>query len=103
MNNVPILRKEQFKDYWVNGCFGGIITGTFVFLLSLIENSLLNSFYNGLICFFAMIFIFCFVGFFSQEYYFRKKKIKQLQSIKYSFLDKNNFKLKIYSFEKEIS
>lgn len=93
MNNVTILRKEKFKDYWVNGCFGGIITGIFFSLLSLIENSLLNSFYNGLIWCLTTIFLFCVVGFFSQEYYLRKKKIKKLHSKRYSFLDKINFKL----------
>ncbi|WP_290854560.1 hypothetical protein [Fervidobacterium sp.] len=67
--------------------------GILVFLLSLINNGALNSLYFGLIAWGAIIIIWIGIGFTSEEYYKRKKKIKKLTSDKYAFLDKQGFKL----------
>ncbi|WP_339654667.1 hypothetical protein [uncultured Salegentibacter sp.] len=48
---------------------------------------------NELIAFIAIIFLFIGVGFLSEEYFLRKRKIKTLSSKKYDFLDANNFRL----------
>ena len=93
MNEIPIIRKGSIKDYLSNGVGGGLLIGIIVFLMSLIDNSTLSSLYFGLIAWIGIIVIWIGVGFTSEEYYKRKKKIKKLTSEKYSFLDKNNFTL----------
>lgn len=93
MNKVPIIRKGAIKDYWTNGFNGGLYIGILVFLLSLINNSVLTSLYFGLVIWIGIIAILIGIGFTSEEYYKRKKKIKNLTSEKYAFLDKLHFTL----------
>jgi hypothetical protein len=93
MNEIPIVRKGSIKSYWTNGFGGGMLIGILVFLMSIINNSALNSLYFGLIAWGAIIVIWIGIGFTSEEYFKRKKKIKKLTSERYSFLDENNFKL----------
>ena len=93
MKKVPIIRKGTFKDYWKNGYKGGLYFGVVVFLFSLINNSVLKSFYFGISVLIGVIVIFAGIGFMSEEYFQRKIKIKKLTSGKYDFLYKNNFTL----------
>lgn len=93
MNKIPVIRKGSIKDYWSNGFGGGLLIGILIFLMSLIDNSALNSLYFGLIVWIGIIVIWIGIGFTSEEYYKRKKKIKKLTSEKYAFLDKNKFTL----------
>lgn len=93
MNKVPIIRKGSIKPYWSNGCGGGLMIGFLVFLLSLINNSVLTSLHFGMGIWIGIIVIWIGLGFTSQEYYKRKKKIKNLTSNKYAFLDLHNFTL----------
>ena len=93
MNEIPVIRKGSIKDYWSNGFSGGLIFGILVFLISLIDNSARISLYFGLMTWIGIILIFIGIGFTSEEYFIRKKKIKNLTSGKYDFLDKNNFTL----------
>lgn len=93
MNKVPIIRKGAIKDYWANGFSGGLVIGILVFLLSLVNNSALTSFYFGLFTWIGIISIWIGIGFTSEEYYKRKKKIKSLTSDKYAFLNQENFSL----------
>lgn len=93
MNEIPIIRKGAIKDYWTNGFSGGLIIGILVFLFSLINNSALTSLFLGLFTWIAIIAIWIGIGFTSEEYYKRKRKIRNLTSDKYAFLDKQNFKL----------
>ena len=93
MNEIPIIRKGVIKDYWTNGFGGGMIIGILIFLLSLINNSALTSLYLGLSAWIVIIAIWMGIGFTSEEYLKRKKKIKNLTSDKYAFLDKHNFSL----------
>ncbi len=93
MNEIPIIRKGSIKDYWSNGFGGGLLIGILVFLMSLINNNVLNSLYFGLIAWVGIIVIWIGIGFTSEEYFERKKKIKKLRSDKYVFLDKQGFTL----------
>jgi hypothetical protein len=93
MNEIPVIRKGTIKDYWSSGFGGGLLIGILVFLMSLINNSTLNSLFFGLITWIGIIVIWIGIGFTSEEYYKRKKKIKKLNSAKYAFLDRNNFTL----------
>ena len=91
MNRVPVIRKGSIKDYWSISFGQGWIFGILIFLMSLINNSVLNSFFFGLIAWGGVIALFIGVGFTSEEYFIRRSKIKKLNSIKYDFLDKCNF------------
>ena len=71
-----MLELEDF--YWSNGFGGGLLIGILVFLVSLINNSVLNSLYFGLIAWGGIIATWIGIGFTSEEYYKRKKKIKKL-------------------------
>jgi len=93
MNEIPIIRKGSLKDYWSSGFRGGLLIGSLVFLISLINNSALNSLYSGLIAWIGIIVIWIGIGFTGEEYFKRRMKIKKLTSEKYAFLDKNNFTL----------
>lgn len=93
MNEIPIIRKGSIKSYWSNGFGGGLILGIMFFLMSLTCNSVLKSLFIGLIVWIGIIVIFVGIGFTSEEYFKRKKKIKELYSSKYAFLDKCNFML----------
>lgn len=93
MNKVPIIREGSLKDYWSSGFGGGLLIGAIVFIISLINNSLLNSFYFGLITWGGIIVIWICIGFTGEEYYNRKKRIKKLTSDRYAFLDQQGFKL----------
>ena len=93
MNEIPIIRKGAIKDYWKNGFSGGLIIGILVFLLSLTNNSALTSLYFGLSTWFGIIALWIGIGFTNEEYFKRKKKIKNLASDKYAFLNQQNFTL----------
>ena len=93
MNEIPIIRKGSINNYWSNGFGGGFILGILVFLISLIDNDVINSLLFGFLVWIGIIVIFIGVGFTSEEYFKRKKQIKKLKSGKYAFLDKNNFML----------
>ena len=93
MNKVPVIRKGSIKDYLLNGFGGGLFLGIFAFLMSLASYNVLNSIYVGLILWVFIIVIWVGIGFTSEEYFKRKKKIKKLMSDKYAFLDKQGFKL----------
>jgi len=93
MNEIPIIKKGAIKDYWKNGFSGGLIIGILVFLLSLTNNSALTSLYFGLSTWFGIIALWIGIGFTSEEYFKRKKKIKNLVSDKYAFLNQQNFTL----------
>jgi hypothetical protein len=92
MNNIPIIRKGSYKDYLGSSAIWGFLLGLFSFLISLPDNSAINSLWIGLSLWIGMIFIGV-IGFTSEEYFVRKKKIKKLHSNKYSFLDAKSFVL----------
>jgi hypothetical protein len=72
---------------------GGLILGILVSLFSLINNLVINSLLFGLFTWIGIVLLFIGVGFTSEEYFKRKKRIEKLNSGKYSFLDDNNFSL----------
>ena len=91
MNTVPIIRKGSIKDYCSNGFGGGMVIGIMVFLAALINNSIITSLLHGLFAWIAIFILFIGIGFTSEEYYKRKKRIRELNSVKYSFLDDHHF------------
>lgn len=95
MNEIPIIRKETFKDYFKPGCFLGIFFGGFATIISLIDegHSLLYSLLMGLFVWSVTVFTISGISFFGYEYFERKKHIKKLKSKKYSFLHKKSFLL----------
>lgn len=93
MNEIPIIRKGSFKSYWSNGFGGGLLLGILFFLFALSCNSLQKSLFIGLIVWIGIIVLFWGIGFTSEEYFKRKKNIKELFSSKYAFLDKCKFTL----------
>lgn len=92
MNEIPIIKKESIKDYCLSGFVGGFYTGSLYFLLSLINNSTLDSLYSGFIIWAGITILFGF-AFIYEEYFKRKRKIKKLTSEKYAFLRENDFSL----------
>lgn len=93
MNQIPVIRKGTIKDYWVNGVGGGFIVGLIFFLITLIANSVRDALVTGLALWIGIVVLFIGVGFPSEEYFKRKKRIKELTSPKYAFLDENGFTL----------
>jgi hypothetical protein len=93
MNPVPIIRKDSYKNYLANGIAEGFVVGVIFFVLSLLNNSVLKSIYFGFGMWLGIIIIFMGIGFPSEEYFKRKKRIKKLLSEKYSFLNTNRFTL----------
>ena len=82
--NIHIIRKEKFMEYLIPGAFGGFVLGMIFFLISLFENSLTDSLKTGFVVWIGIIFLFTTVGFFSEEWYKRKRKLKKLlESKKY--------------------
>ena len=88
MNKVSIIRKGSIKPYWSNGCGGGLMIGILFFLLSLIYNSVLTSLYIGVGIWIGIIVIWIGLGFTSEEYYKRRKKL-------------NHYGLKIHRFNSD--
>lgn len=95
MNEIPIIRKETFKDYFKPGCGLGVVFGGLSALISFVDggHSLLYSLLMGLFVWIVMVFAVSGIGFFGYEYFERKKRIKKLKSEKYSFLHKESFQL----------
>jgi len=93
MNQIPVIRKGAIKDYWSNGIVGGFLLGLIFFLISLMGHSVSGALVNGLAVWIGIVVLFIGVGFTSEEYFKRKKRIKELTSSKYAFLDENGFTL----------
>ncbi len=92
-SGVPIIRKGTYKAYLRNGVFWGLIIGVLFFLLSLTDNSAVKSLWIGFWVWVCIIVLIMGVGFPSEEYIRRKKKIRKLTSPQYSFLRENGFVL----------
>jgi len=84
--HVHILRKEKFKEYFVPGVVGGFVLGLIFFIISSVQHSMAESLQNGLTVWMGIIFLFISVGFFSEEWYLRKRKFKKLNAVKYRSL-----------------
>jgi len=82
-HNIHIIRKETFKEYLINGAFGGFVLGIIFFFISLLQNSLTESLKKGFVIWIGIILLFTTVGFFSEEWYLRKRKLKKLKTKKY--------------------
>lgn len=93
MNEVPIIRKGEFKHYLTNGIFGGLVLGLILFLFALLDNSVEIALTYAFALFLGMVVLFAVLGFFGQEYFLRKRKIAKLCSAHYTFLDEQNFRL----------
>ncbi len=93
MNTIPIIRKGSFKDYRNSGLGNGILVGLVVFGLSLIFNPFSTALMYGLLSLSGIFLLFIGVGFTSEEYFIRKKKIQKLYSARYAFLDEQHFTL----------
>jgi len=94
MNEIPIIRKGTFKDYFKPGCGLGVVFGGIIIINSLVDGgSLLYSLLMGLVVWSAMVFAVGGIGFFGYEYFERKKRIKKLKSEKYTFLHEESFQL----------
>jgi len=93
MNKIPIIRKGTFIDYRNSGLGNGILVGLLVFGLSLIFNPFLTALMYGLLSLAGIFVLFIGVGFTSEEYFIRKKKIQKLNSWRYSFMDEQHFTL----------
>ncbi len=91
MNKIPVIRKGTIKDYWVNGAGGGFLLGLIFFLVTLPGNSVRDALVTGLVVWTGIIILLIGVGFTSEEYFKRKKRINELTSPKYAFLDENGF------------
>jgi len=92
MNKIPIIRKGSYKEYLDSSGRVGLFLALFSFLISLPDNSAVDSLWVGFYVWIGIIFIGG-IGFISEEYFVRKKKIKKLYSEKYSFLDDKSFVL----------
>ena len=95
MNEIPIIRKGSFKDYFKPACGLGVLFGAFATIISLVDGgqSLLYSLLMGLSVWSIMVFIIGGIAFLGYEYFERKKHIKKLKSERYSFLHEESFQL----------
>jgi len=95
MDEIQIVRKETFKDYFKPGCGLGVVFGGLSALVSFIDggHSWLYSLLMGLIVWSVMVFVVGGIGFLGYEYFERKKRINKLKSNKYSFLHAESFQL----------
>lgn len=95
MNEIPIIRKGTFKDYFKPGCALGVFIGGIATIGSLVDggHSLLYSLLMGFFVWSIMVFLVGGIAFGGHEYFERKKRIKKLKSKKYSFLHKESFQL----------
>jgi len=93
MNNIPILRKNSYRVYLKNGFWGGLIIGFLFFLLYFLTESIESGLYMGLFFWVLVLTIFMGIGYPSEEYFKRKKKINKLKSPKYKFLHEHNFSI----------
>ncbi len=115
-NSIHIIQKGVFKEYLI-GTIGGFLLGTILFLFSLLLNSLTESLKIGLAIWGGIIFIYTTIGFYSEEWYLRKRKLKKLESEKYRNLlnlglkinddlelvgNISNFNVRFYLIEKYI-
>ena len=95
MNEIPIIRKGSFKEYFKPVCGLGVLFGGLTTIISLVDggHSLIYSLLKGLFVWSIMVFIVGGIAFFGYEYFERKKRIKKLKSEKYSFFHKESFQL----------
>jgi len=93
MNEVPIIRKGIYKDYLAPAISYGFVLGIMWFLYFLIELPVIYALLMGLLVWVGVIILFMGIGFPREQYYKRKKRIKKLQSEKYSFLHAESFQL----------
>ncbi|MDO5664625.1 MAG: hypothetical protein Q4G63_05140 [Bacteroidia bacterium] len=91
---VPVIRKGEFKSYLKPGIATGAIFGVLGFFANMGGSSSLKSaILAGFVGFFFMLFIFIGIGFFSEEYFKRKQRLKKMHAKKYTFLHENNFSI----------
>lgn len=86
MNNqkIRLLRKEKLLEYLFPGVVSGFVIGIIFFLFSLLQKSLTEAIKTGLIIWITVIFFNTIFGFFIDEWYLRKRKLKKLlESEKY--------------------
>lgn len=93
MNQVPIIRKDSYKAYLGSSVLGGFLAGLLFFLISILSTSAETAFWIGIALWIGIIIVYMCVGFPSEEYFKRKKRIGKLLSGRYTFLDKNGFEL----------
>lgn len=82
IHTMRILRKEKVMEYLIPGTFGGFVLGMIFFFISLFENSLTDSLKTGFVIWIVIILLYTSVGFFSEEWYRRKKKLKKFLKYK---------------------
>jgi len=115
---MRIIRKEKFMEYLIPGVSGGFVLGMIFFFISLFENSLTASLKTGFVVWIGIIFLFTTVGFFSEEWFIRRRKLKKLSKYeKYRKLSElglkinddlefvgniNNYNVRFYLYEKYI-
>lgn len=93
MNKVPIIRKNSYRDYLGTSTLGGFLLALIFGLVAFLNNQSIVALYIGLIIWLLTIFIYMGIGFPSEEYFKRKKRIVNLQSEKYKFLYDIGFQL----------
>ena len=93
MNEVPIIRKGSYKAYLGSSVLGGFLAGFLFFLISLPSTLAITAFWIGFALWIGIILVYMGIGFPSEEYFKRKRKIIKLHSGKYAFLEECDFEL----------
>jgi hypothetical protein len=88
MDTIEKIKSGAYKDYLGNAIFGGLIIGIIFFLLILTENNFLTALYRGFGTSFSIVTLLFTFGYFHQEWYLRRQRIKLLKSDNYSGLQK---------------
>ena len=84
MSNIDKIKAGTYKDYLGSAIFGGIVLGLFFSLLNLIENDFMTSIFRGFGTSFSIMIVLFIFGYFHEEWYLRRKRIKLLKTDNYS-------------------
>jgi prepilin signal peptidase PulO-like enzyme (type II secretory pathway) len=102
MNHIEKIKSGTLKDYLGPGIIGGFVVGLLFFIIVVVGNTWNEALAAGLVSW-LFVFLLHLFGFFNEEWWKRKKKIKTLQSHYLMSLLKSGYELNNDLFyEKEI-
>ena len=90
---VRLIRKEEFKTYFIPPLFYGPMLGFIIFLVGLVDNEFNISAINAFIFGFALTFGIQLIGFIIMEVFVRRNQIQKLQNENFGALEQYGIQL----------